>query len=229
MTRLELLACGEMEVVGRLPYASNATFLVRVTADEDALAVYKPRRGERPLWDFPAGTLCVREYAAWLVDTALGWGLVPPTVLRDGPLGYGAVQLFVEEDVEADVMEVARTHAEALRRLAVFDLITNNADRKAGHIIVDVTGRLWGVDHGICFHDEPKLRTVVWTFEGEEIPSDVLDDVRRLPSRPPFGELSLHLSGAEMDALRQRISAVVDVGRFPAPGAGRRAVPWPPW
>ena len=158
-------------MLGLLPYASNATLLVRAKGgDLEGLAVYKPRRGERPLWDFPSGTLCLREYAAWLVSNELGWDLVPPTVLRDGPAGFGALQLFIEADEECDIRQVVTTHPDDLMKLALYDAVVNNTDRKAGHLIVDKRNKLWGVDHGICFSDEPKLRTVIWAFEGERIP-----------------------------------------------------------
>jgi uncharacterized repeat protein (TIGR03843 family) len=225
-----VLATGEIDVLGYLPYASNATLLGHVRLDDDdLLAVYKPRRGETPLWDFPDGTLCLREYAAWVVDEALGWGLVPPTVLRDGPAGFGAVQLFVEEDPEADIRQLPVTHPDALRCMSLFDIVVNNADRKAGHCIVDTTGRLWAVDHGIAFHEDPKLRTVVWAFAGEPIPRALLDDLSAFcASEEPWTTLEELLDGAEIDALRRRIAAVLRVGRFPAPGPGRN-VPWPPW
>jgi uncharacterized repeat protein (TIGR03843 family) len=227
---LSLLASGEMEILGLVPNASNATLLARVTSGRsETLAVYKPRRGERPLWDFPDGTLCRREFAAWLVDRALGWGLVPPTVLRDGPAGFGAVQLWVEEDEGVDVRDLLETHADDLRRVAAFDLIVNNADRKASHLIVDREGRLWSVDHGICFAAEPKLRTVIWAFEGEPIAEGLLADIRRLQRSGTLGELGEHLSAGEVEALCLRIEAVLRARRFPAPAPGGRNVPWPPW
>jgi hypothetical protein len=220
-----------MEVLGLLPYASNATLLVRLQ-DEDleGLAVYKPRRGERPLWDFPPGTLCLREYAAAVVDEALGWGLVPPTVLRDGPAGYGAVQLFVEEDEGCDPRELLASRPDDLRRVALFDVVVNNADRKAGHIIVDTSGHLWSVDHGICFHDEPKLRTVIWAFEGDPVPSDLLRDVERLRADAHvFEAVGEVLEPGEVEALCRRVERVLRTRRFPSPDPGGHHVPWPPW
>lgn len=227
---LELLACGEIEILGLLPYASNATLLTRVDhGGREALAVYKPRRGETPLWDFPRGTLCLREYAAWVTDRALGWSLVPPTVLRDGPAGFGAVQLFVEEQEIQDPNDLLRTHPDDLRRVAVFDLVINNADRKAGHCLVDVAGRLWAVDHGIAFHAEPKLRTVIWAFEGEPVPPALLEDLERFgEDRDAQAELERVLHAEELEALHRRIATLLRTPRFPAPGPGR-AVPWPPW
>jgi len=226
-----LLEHGEMEVLGLLPYASNATFLARVQdADRSALAVYKPRRGERPLWDFAPGTLCLREYAAAVVDEALAWSLVPPTVLRDGPAGFGAVQLFVEEDESSDPRELLATRADDLRRVALFDVLVNNADRKAGHLLVDTSGHLWSVDHGICFHDEPKLRTVIWAFEGERIPDSLVRDIEALRSASTaFEALRELLDVAEVDALCRRIDRLLRTHRYPSPAPGGRHVPWPPW
>jgi hypothetical protein len=228
---LGLLATGEMEVLGLLPYASNATLLAKISnGDDETLAVYKPRRGERPLWDFPDGTLCLREYAAWLVDGALGWNLVPPTVLRDGPAGFGAVQQWIEEDLEIDLRELGTTHLDDLRRVALFDVVVNNTDRKAGHLLVDADGKLWSVDHGICFHSEPKLRTVIWAFEGEMIPDVLLNGVEALrASRSTFSALGEYLCVDEAEALCHRVETVLATKRFPSPAPGGRHVPWPPW
>lgn len=227
----DFLAQAEMEVLGLLPYASNATLLARLSLGEvESLAVYKPRRGERPLWDFPSGTLCLREYAAWLVSEDLGWDIVPPTVLREGPAGFGAVQLFVEEDGETDVRMLPQTNGDELQKMALFDVIVNNTDRKAGHLIVDTRRKLWGVDHGICFSDEPKLRTVVWVYESEDIPADLLDDVERF-ARNGAGASSLGelLSAAELEALCERTTEVLRTKRYPAPDPYGRHIPWPPW
>lgn len=220
-----------MEILGLLPYASNVTLLTKLTdGSDEALAVYKPQRGERPLWDFPDGTLCVREYAAWIVDSSLGWGVVPPTVLRDGPAGVGAVQLYIEEDETFDVHDVVQTHPDELRRMSLFDVVINNADRKAGHLIVDTAGKLWGVDHGVCFHDEPKLRTVIWTFEGEPVPDALLRDLEAFARDPSWKEtLGSLLEPFEIDALCGRVTGLVRTKRFPHPPAGRYHVPWPPW
>lgn len=228
---LQLLRCGEMEILGLIPYASNATLLSRVRlGDDEVLAVYKPRRGERPLWDFPDGTLYLREFAAWVVDQALGWDLVPPTVVRDGPAGIGAAQLWVEENEEADVHDLLETHPDELARIAVFDVITNNADRKGGHLVVDAAGKLWSVDHGICFASEPKLRTIIWAFEGESIGAASLRDLERLlGSVETFSALERLLSGSEIAALRSRIEALLRTKRYPSPAPGQRHVPWPPW
>jgi hypothetical protein len=228
---LAFLECADMEILGLLPYASNATLLAKLThAEREGLAVYKPRRGERPLWDFASGTLCLREMAAWVVSEALGWRIVPPTVLREGPAGFGAVQWFIDEDTEVDVRRVAETHRDELQTLALFDVVTNNTDRKAGHLIVDRAGKLWGVDHGICFSAEPKLRTVVWVFEGEPVPEELLADLERFKQeRSANGVLSQLLDAEENEALDDRISEVLTTRRFPAPDPYGRHVPWPPW
>ncbi len=227
----DLLATGELEILGLLPYASNVTLLAKVQAGgEETLAVYKPRRGERPLWDFPDGTLCLRECAAHVVDAKLGWDLVPSTVIREGPAGVGAVQLFIEEDENFDVHDVVQTHPDDLRRMALLDVVINNADRKAGHLICDRNGKLWGVDHGVCFHEETKLRTVIWTFEGEEVPRDLLADLEAFTRDGSWREeVDELLAPEEIDALCSRIAHVTRTKRFPSPPPGRYHVPWPPW
>lgn len=228
---LDLIGSGELEVLGLLPRASNATLLGRVRGGgREGVVVYKPQRGETPLWDFPRGSLCLRERAAWAVDRALGWGLVPPTVLRDGPAGFGAVQLFVPADPETDVRDLLEERPDELRRIAVFDLVANNADRKAGHCLADVDGRVWSVDHGICFHAEPKLRTVLWAFEGERIPEALVADLERLCEEAGVLREALRdlLAPDEIDALLRRVDALLRSPRFPSPGPGRH-VPWPPW
>lgn len=204
--------------------------LTRVRHGEmEGLAVYKPRRGETPLWDFPDGTLCLREYAAWVVDSGLGWGLVPPTVLRRGPAGFGAVQLFVHHDPDADVEESLDTHADALRRVAALDLVINNADRKAGHLVIDDDGKLWAVDHGIAFHAQLKLRTVIWAFAGEPIPSEIHASLEAFHDAGwARDELDSLLAPDEVEALGTRVERLLRSRRFPEPGPGRH-VPWPPW
>jgi hypothetical protein len=228
---VRLLRTGEMEILGLLPYASNVTLLTKITdGSDEILAVYKPQRGERPLWDFPDGTLCAREFAAYVVDSALGWALVPPTVLRDGPAGLGAVQLYIEEDEGFDVREVARTHPNELMRVELFDAVINNADRKAGHLIADRDGKLWGVDHGVCFHVDDKLRTVVWTFEGERVPQGLLDELGAFALDGTWKhDLEDVLSRDEIDALCSRVTVLLRTKRFPRPPHDRHHVPWPPW
>jgi uncharacterized repeat protein (TIGR03843 family) len=232
---LVLLAQGELEIQGMLPWSSNYTLLTTVRNNgTQGLAVYKPRRGERPLWDFPRGTLCQREVAAYLLSEALGWSLVPPTVLRDGPHGVGSVQLFIDADHDAHLftMQKEGSYDEAIERLAVFDVISNNADRKSGHCLKGSDGRLWAIDHGICFHTEMKLRTVLWDFAGQPISAPILADVRDLRQRIETGDelvdmIDNLIAPDESQALRRRIDRLAARGKHPEPGRGYN-VPWPP-
>lgn len=226
---LALLARGAIAVKGRMPWASNATFLVEVRAEAaSALAVYKPGRGERPLWDFPPG-LFRREVAAYRLSETLGWGLVPPTLPRDdGPLGEGSLQLFVEADFEQHyfTLHEQAAHHDALRRMCAFDLLANNADRKSGHCLLGPDGRIYGVDNGLTFHVDPKLRTVIWEFAGQPIPEAILADVTRLLDAgvpDPVAEL---LAPPERAALVKRGRRLLAAGRFPTDAAGRH-YPWP--
>ncbi len=232
---LQLLSTGNMQIVGLMPDSSNYTFLAEINgSDLHSLAIYKPRRGERPLWDFPRGTLCQREVAAYVVNEALGWGIVPPTVLRNGPeYGVGSVQLFVDSDPEVHYFMLRGTDNMPLKRIATFDLVINNADRKGGHVLRDRNDHLWGIDHGIAFHAEPKLRTVIWDFVGQPIPDELLVDIQRLrcmldiPGDPLTSQLAKLLQRAELDALRHRIDRLLHRPIFPKP-TGNRSVPWPP-
>jgi uncharacterized repeat protein (TIGR03843 family) len=225
---LTLLRRGDVELAGRLPWSSNATFLVSLCLDgQVGRAVYKPYRGERELWDFPDG-LFPREVAAYVLSEALGWGLVPETILRqDGPMGAGSYQRFVEADFEQHYFTLVErpVHHDGLRRIATFDLLANNADRKSGHCLL-AEGRIWAIDHGLCFHAEPKLRTVIWDFAGEPIPDGLLGDVERIAADVP-AELDGLLSTRERSALAARAATVVRVGRFPDPSPSRRPYPWP--
>lgn len=225
---LDLLARGEVEVRGRMPWASNATFLAETRlGDATALVVYKPGRGERPLWDFPP-RLYRREVAAYRFSEALGWRLVPATVEREGPLGEGSLQLFVEADFEQHYFTLREDpkHLDALRRVCAFDLLANNADRKSGHCLLGPDGRIYAVDNGLCFHAEPKLRTVIWEFAGEPIPDAMLGDVRRLVEGGLPDPLATLLVPAEQKALLARARALLAAGHFPADRTGRR-LPWP--
>ncbi|HXF71777.1 MAG TPA: SCO1664 family protein [Actinomycetota bacterium] len=228
---LELLAAGRLDVLGRLPRASNATLLARVErGGREALAVYKPRAGERPLWDFPDGTLCVREVAAYLVARTLGWPSVPPTVLRDGPLGVGSVQRFVEHDPAEHALSLVERFPEEFRRIAAFDVVVNNADRKAGHCLLGTDGRVHVVDHGVCFAEPPKLRTVLWDFVGEPLPPAIVPDLERLAEEVRGGELGSRLasllSPEEAAAVGRRAERLARAATFPGPGA-ERPYPWP--
>lgn len=230
---LALLGEGELEVVGRLTDASNATFLCRVTKGESGtLAVYKPRRGERPLDDFPLGTLGNRERAAYLLSEASTWDIVPPTILRDGPLGPGMLQAWVETDPEADVLEMVMTGDRRLRRVCLFDAIANNADRKGTHLLPVESGQVYGVDHGICFNRDPKLRTVLWAWRGTEIVGDEIAVVRRVRASLDGtlgSELAELLSDREIQETIGRAQALLDTCSFPEPDPNRPAIPWPPF
>ncbi|MDX2597894.1 MULTISPECIES: SCO1664 family protein [Streptomyces] len=256
----ELLARGELSVRGRIREASNAALFCTVALDgREATCVYKPVAGERPLWDFPDGTLAGREVAAYEVSEATGWGLVPPTVLRDGPYGEGMCQLWIEVGADAELLALVdgeepeagwkaigfadvgegRTallvHAddERLRRLAVLDAVINNADRKGGHLLPTPDGRLYGIDHGVTFNVEDKLRTLLWGWAGEPLTAEaveVLGGLRATLARG--GELAARLAGlitpAELDATRARVDALLASGRHPEPGGEWPAIPWPP-
>ena len=225
---LGLLAEGEVSLVGRMPWSSNATYLVELCHNGiEAQAVYKPVRGERPLWDFPSG-LHKREVAAYVLSHALGWGIVPPTVLRDdAPLGEGSLQLFVPADFEQHYFtlhEREETH-DALMTIVVFDLLVNNTDRKSGHCLLGLDHRIYAIDNGLCFAVEPKLRTVIWEFGGERIPESLIVDVARIAQAVPPGLRAL-LDRDEVDAVQRRAKAVVAKPVFPVDPSGRR-YPWP--
>ncbi|GAA3797993.1 MULTISPECIES: SCO1664 family protein [Amycolatopsis] len=252
----ELLTRGRLTVEGRLVDASNVTLFCSVELNGlSAQAVYKPVSGERPLWDFPDGTLAGREVATALLSEAAGLGRVPPTVLRDGPFGEGMVQLWVEtgdeelidvrspKDVPDDWRIVLHAHDRAgepavlahadhpgMRDLAVLDIIANNTDRKGGHVLVGTDGTVYGVDHGICLHAEPKLRTVLWGWVGDPLPAETLEKLRALPEkiRGDLGEqLAPHLTKLEISAIAERAEMLVATGVFPEPGDDWRAIPWP--
>ncbi len=212
-----------------MPWSSNATFLVELALDgATALAVYKPGRGERPLWDFPPG-LYRREIAAYLLSEALGWGLVPLTIPRDGPYGEGSFQLFVHADFEQHFYTLVEHggHHERLRLICLFDLLANNADRKSGHCLLGPDGAIYAIDHGLTFHVDPKLRTVIWTFAGEPIPAPLLDDVRRISETGLPTDLVALLNAGERKALSARARAILKAGCFPRDNSGYR-YPWPP-
>lgn len=223
----ELLGRGEIQVKGRLPWSSNGTFLVELClGDQRGRAVYKPMQGERPLWDYPSG-LYRREVAAYVVSEALGWGLVPETILRDGPFGPGSLQRFVPSHFEEHyftLLERPEFH-DALRAICLFDIVINNGDRKSGHCLWGEDGRIWAIDHGLCLHDEPKLRTVIWDFAGQPLPADRLESVARLAAGPPPGLAGL-VDPAEVDALAARCAALLRRPTFPVVRSAR-AYPWP--
>ena len=251
------LAGAPLVVIGRIMPASNHTFLARL-GEEGRECVYKPSSGERPLWDFTDGTLAAREYAAWVVSDHLGWGVVPPTVLRDGPAGPGMVQLWMEPVAGVDPVDVvaqdavppgflhvldatgaegepvALVHEDstALRRMAVFDIVTNNTDRKGGHVLPMAGGHRYGVDHGVCFHTEDKLRTVLWGWAGRPLSAAEVDGVRGVVDGLRGGlrgTLEDLLTVAEVDAVGRRAERLLRIGSFPVPATGWPSIPWPPF
>jgi uncharacterized repeat protein (TIGR03843 family) len=223
-----VLQHGEVEVLGRMPWSSNATYLCEVTCGADVVrAIYKPRRGERPLWDFPSG-LDHREVAAFELSEALGWDLVPLTLLRDGPLGMGSVQEFIDADFEQHYFTLYEdeSYHDQLRAICAFDLVGNNTDRKSGHCLLGRDGRIRGIDHGLMFHHEFKLRTVIWEFGGQTVPPDLLEAVDALADAELPDRLAALLDPLERDAVRARARALVRAGCFPIDETGRR-YPWP--
>ncbi|MEU4161207.1 SCO1664 family protein [Actinoplanes sp. NPDC026670] len=256
---LALLERGRIEIEGRLADASNTTLRAEITLDGlTRRCVYKPVRGERPLWDFPDGTLAGREVSAYLVSRATGWDVVPPTILRDGPLGPGALQLWIDEpdqvsaligfvpaydvppgwfpvaaarDDDGDAYALAHADDPRLARLAVFDAVINNADRKGGHVLYPATGGVHGVDHGVSFHVENKLRTVLWGWTGTPLPPDACEVLTRLRSQlagPLGAELEEHLTVSEVQHVGLRVKRLLRAARFPRPPTDWPAIPWPP-
>ncbi|MBW8483373.1 SCO1664 family protein [Actinomadura parmotrematis] len=228
----ELLARGELTVEGRLVQASNATLYCRIAcAGVEAACVYKPVAGERPLWDFPDGTLAEREVAAYAVSRVMGWDTVPPTVHRDGPYGPGMVQLWVEPDPDIDLVALSRSEDEAIRRMSVFDAVINNADRKIGHLLPPGDGHVYGCDHGVTFSTEYKLRTVLWQWRGQRLTDDALRALERVragldgPLAARLGEL---LTPDEVEATRRRVAMMLKHRIHPYPPEDWPAIPWPP-
>ncbi len=239
-TTLAILRDGDLEVVGRIIESSNNALLVRVSQpcpDPEPPtvieAIYKPTIGERPLDDFPHGTLSRREVAAWHVSEATGWGIVPPTILRDGPFGEGMVQAFIEADPDVDVVAMVLGDDARLRRMATLDAALNNTDRKGGHILpVDGGRHVHGVDHGVCFSTVPKLRTVLWGWRGTPFEPDELEGLDRIRTAldGELGdELRPLLSAAELRATRRRVESLLVDGCFPLPSPNWPAIPWPPF
>jgi uncharacterized repeat protein (TIGR03843 family) len=225
----ELLTRGAIAVKGRMPASSNVTLLAEISlAGATGLAIYKPERGERPLWDFPRG-LHRRELAAYELSETLGWGLVPLTVCREGPYGDGSFQHFVDADFAQHYFTLVANpaHHDRLRRICLFDLLANNADRKSGHCLLGEDGQIYAIDNGLCFHVDPKLRTVIWDFAGDSIPGRLLDDLRALLDRGLPAALTALLAPEEIQAMRGRAQALIARRRFPADRSGYR-YPWPP-
>ncbi len=231
---LDLLERGTMHVEGRLVDASNATLYCTIKGGgAEAACVYKPVAGERPLWDFPTGTLAGREVAAYAVSRTARWNIVPPTVMRDGPFGQGMVQLWIDLDPQVDLIALARSSAHAgLRDMAVFDAVVNNADRKIGHLLPVADGHLYGCDHGVCFAEDYKLRTVLWQWRGKTLPRRSVEALRRLADNLAggwlAGELARYLTRGEVSATKVRIGKLLKHRVHPYPAEDWPAVPWPP-
>ncbi len=223
-----------MDLTGRLVDASNATLLAEVSLGEATrYCVYKPVAGERPLWDFPDGSLAAREVAAYLVSEATGWGIVPPTVYREGPFGPGACQLWVDVEPSVDVVELLRSDHPQLRRMAVFDAVINNADRKGSHVLPVPGGHLYGIDHGVSFAVEPKLRTLLWQWRGQPLTGEVESVLAGLRGELDGGELreelEMLLTATETRATLARVERLLDAGTHPQPSGDWPALPWPPF
>jgi uncharacterized repeat protein (TIGR03843 family) len=235
---LNALRKGEIELQGEFLWGSNYTFLIKVFYHENIIsAVYKPTRGVRPLYDFPQDSLAKREIAAYLVSEALGWQLVPPTLMRaDGPFGAGSLQYYIDHDPEYHYFNFKERDIQRLRPTVLFDYVINNADRKGSHVLIDPDDHLWLIDHGICFHDMDKLRTVIWDFSGESIPEALSSDLRNLQHKldPENGNvnklwqsLCLCISEREMIAMSRRVDRLVNHQYFPIPEPHHRQIPWP--
>jgi uncharacterized repeat protein (TIGR03843 family) len=224
-----ILTLGQMSVTGRLVDASNATLFATVNYGSQEIAcIYKPVAGERPLWDFPDGTLADREYAAYLVSEFLGLDLVPLTILREGPYGKGMVQQWIDIDESIDLLTYFSQDLPQLRSMAFFDAIINNTDRKIGHLLPDLKGHLYGCDHGVTFHKEDKLRTVLWQWAGDELSSEELHSLNLLKdSLGKEFDLSQHLTKVEIEALRARVMRLLENGLMPIPNPEWPAIPWP--
>ncbi len=232
---LNILNNGEIKVEGQFAWGSNFTLLCHVAyKDESIPAVYKPARGERPLWDFPEESLGKRETAAYLVSEAGGWYMVPPTVYRtNAPEGEGSLQYFIPHDPEITYFKLSAAEKLSLKPVALFDAVINNTDRKGGHILRDKDMNYWLIDHGVSFHQKPKLRTVVWDFAGMPIPGDLLDQLSALKEKFEPGSEFIknildHISAEELQAMQQRVVSLLEEGTFPVPGEEVSPYPWPP-
>ncbi|CAN2199914.1 Conserved hypothetical protein CHP03843 [Candidatus Nanopelagicaceae bacterium] len=230
---MKILELGEITVEGRLVDASNATLLVEIAdGTTQVKAIYKPVAGERPLWDFPDGNLASRERAAYLIDQALGFNHIPLTILRDGPFGFGMVQRWIDVDEEIDLELYFRQDDPQLREVALMDAVINNTDRKIGHLLPDSNGHLYVCDHGVTFHIDDKLRTVLWQWAGEQINEaeiEALENLLQLLSSGALDELNSLLTEDEIDALTLRINRLIASKRFPEPNPEWPHIPWPPF
>ena len=221
---------GELRVVGRLVDASNATLLCDIGSEEEPVQViYKPIAGERALWDFPDGELAKREVAAFLLSKSVDYNIVPETIFRDGPFGLGSVQRWIDVDESIDVVELAQSQDPLIRKMALFDVLINNTDRKFGHILPTHDGSVFGCDHGVSFHSEDKLRTVLWQFAGQPLTESELVDMSRILASLPQSGVAEFLNEADQEALVRRIERVKSEATFPFPSEDWPAVPWPPF
>ena len=219
----EILESGEMISCALTAKGSNYTFLSELElGDSKLLVIYKPRDGEAPLWDFPSGTLYKREYASYVLDDILGWDIVPKTIIREGKYGIGSVQVFVDHDPAKNYYQVKQEHLNQLKKIACFDLVANNTDRKADHIIIDDNDKLWGIDQGLTFHSDIKIRTVIWDFQGEDIPQCLLQDIENLRLKLDENNIISRFDGLldieEQDALKSRIDLFLNFGKYPSLG-----------
>ncbi len=236
LSAIQVLQLGEIQLVGQVVIGSNVTLLVRVSHQEHSVqAIYKPSRGERPLWDFPSYSLSKREVAAFVVSRLLAWDLVPPTIYRqnDAPYGAGSLQLFVPHDPAIHYFNLPFKPDDLLQKITLFDYCINNADRKGGHILLDELNKVWLIDHGLCFSKEFKLRTVIWDFAGQKIPDPLITDLqtfyRKLLSNrhPLLIKLRKLITTDEADALVNRTLELINHPQFPKPDETRRSYPWP--
>jgi uncharacterized repeat protein (TIGR03843 family) len=225
---MQTLFSQSMRVVGRLIDASNATLLAEIESDNQTQKViYKPVAGEKPLWDFQDGNLAHREYCAFLLSNRAGFDLVPNTVLRDGPFGFGMVQEWIDTDEEIDIINFGQSDDSQLKRMAIFDAIINNTDRKYGHLLYK-EGKLLGCDHGVTFHSEDKLRTVIWQFSGEKIDKQEMLLIESASALDYPNLFESYLTQDEIAAIYERINQLLKSGRFPSPSENWPAIPWPP-
>lgn len=226
-TEDKIFQSGELEVIGRLVDASNASLLC--TLPDNVKVIYKPIAGERPLWDFPDGNLASREVAAYYISEIGNFKVVPKTVLREGPFGTGAIQKWIDTSEEADVITIAQSDDSQMRNLALFDIVINNADRKFGHVLITPEHRIFGCDHGVSLHKENKLRTVVWQFAEKLLQPAEVEQLNELLSQIDCKYLSTYLSEDEIDAIFERTKNLLEAGRFSSPNPNWPAVPWPPY
>ena len=223
----KIFETGELEIIGRLVDASNASLLCKLP--NELKVIYKPIAGERPLWDFPDGNLASREVAAFYISEVGEFDVVPKTVLREGPFGIGAIQQWIETSEAADVIAMAQSDHPQIRNLALFDIVINNADRKFGHILITPDGQIFGCDHGVSLHEENKLRTVIWQFAEQKLTLEEIAKLKDLISKIDLNHLAKFLSAEEIAAFLQRVQGLIEDGRFSSPNPNWPAVPWPPY